>query len=89
MRMNQCKALKLYLVQCCFKRYLITKSPEEASNKLSAVEKMTPAHKPGKALINVLFQLAVRKTIHQRSADICTRKKLLISYGSLIQKQKT
>lgn len=36
---------------------------------------MTPAHKSGKALINVLFQLAVRKIIHQRSADICTRKK--------------
>lgn len=89
MRVNQCKALKLHFVQCSFNRYLTDKSPEEAPNKLPTVGKMTSAHKLGKALINVLFQLAVRKRIRQRSADICTRKKLLISYRPLMQKQKT
>lgn len=50
---------------------------------------MTSAHKPEKALINVLFQQAVRKRIHQAPPDTCTGKRLLISNGSLIQKQKT
>lgn len=80
-RMNQCKELTLYLVKYCFNRYLINKSSEEAPNKLSTVGEIILAHKPGKAL-SVLFQLVVRKGIHQSSGDICTRKKLLISYGS-------
>lgn len=49
---------------------------------------MTSAHNLEKALINVLFQQAVRKIIRQRSADACIEKMLLISNGSLIQKEK-
>lgn len=87
---NQCKVLKLHLAHCCPNNYFKTsKSPEEALDKLTTVGKMISAHKPGKALINVFFQQAVRKRINQRPANACTGKRLLISNRSLIQKQRT
>jgi len=90
MRVNPCKALKLHLVQRCPDNYFyISKSPEEAHNELATVGKMTSACKSKKALINVLFQQAVRKRIYQTPAVTCTGKRLLISNGSLIHRPKT
>lgn len=88
MRVNQCKALTLHLSQCYLNNHSqISGSLEAAHNKLVTVGNMTSACKPGKSLINVLFQQAVRKRI-QRPADTCTGKRFLICNVSLFQKQE-